>query len=32
FDQQLAPALPLLKKTLGETGAATRLEWLRAEA
>jgi 23S rRNA (adenine2030-N6)-methyltransferase len=32
FDQQLAPALPLLKKALGETGAGTRLEWLRAEA
>ena len=29
FDQQLAPALPLLKKTLGEAGAVTRLEWLK---
>ncbi|MEO6517624.1 MAG: 23S rRNA (adenine(2030)-N(6))-methyltransferase RlmJ [Pseudoxanthomonas sp.] len=32
FDQQLAPALPLLKKTLGEAGAMTRLEWLKPEA
>ena len=31
FDQQLAPALPLLKKTLGEAGAMTRLEWLKTE-
>ena len=30
FDQQLAPALPVLKKALGEAGAMTRLEWLRA--
>ena len=32
FDRQLAPALPLLKKTLGEPGAMTRLEWLKPEA
>ena len=32
FDQALAPALPLLKKALGETGATTRLEWIKAEA
>jgi len=32
FDRQLAPALPLLKKTLGEAGAMTRLEWLKPEA
>lgn len=31
FDQQIAPALPLLKKTLGELGAMTRLEWLKTE-
>ena len=29
FDQQLAPALPVLKAALGETGATTRLEWLK---
>ncbi|RYZ69509.1 MAG: 23S rRNA (adenine(2030)-N(6))-methyltransferase RlmJ, partial [Lysobacteraceae bacterium] len=32
FDQQIAPALPLLKKSLGESGAMTRLEWIRQEA
>ena len=32
FDQALAPALPLLKKALGETGATTRLEWIKSEA
>ncbi|NDK37769.1 23S rRNA (adenine(2030)-N(6))-methyltransferase RlmJ [Pseudoxanthomonas gei] len=32
FDRQLAPALPLLKKTLGEAGAMTRLEWLKPDA
>ena len=32
FDQQIAPALPLLKKTLGEVGAMTRLEWLKTES
>ena len=31
FDQQIAPALPLLKKALGEAGAMTRLEWLKQE-
>jgi 23S rRNA (adenine2030-N6)-methyltransferase len=31
FDQALAPALPLLKKALGEAGATTRLEWLKNE-
>ncbi len=29
FDQVIAPALPVLKKHLGETGASTRLEWLK---
>ena len=32
FDQQIAPALPLLKKSLGEAGAMTRLEWLKTES
>ncbi|RBI93245.1 23S rRNA (adenine(2030)-N(6))-methyltransferase RlmJ, partial [Xanthomonas oryzae pv. oryzae] len=31
FDQVLAPALPALKKHLGEHGASTRLEWLRQD-
>ena len=31
FDQQIAPALPLLKKALGEAGAMTRLEWIKPE-
>lgn len=31
FEQVLAPALPALKKALGETGASTRLEWLKQE-
>ncbi|MGH8062150.1 MAG: 23S rRNA (adenine(2030)-N(6))-methyltransferase RlmJ, partial [Pseudoxanthomonas sp.] len=31
FDQQIAPALPLLKKAMGEAGAMTRLEWLKTE-
>jgi len=30
FDQVIAPALPVLKKHLGEAGASTRLEWLKA--
>ncbi|AXI82503.1 23S rRNA (adenine(2030)-N(6))-methyltransferase RlmJ [Xylella taiwanensis] len=30
FDQLLAPALPVLKTQLGEPGASTRLEWLKA--
>ena len=30
FDKALAPALPLLKQALGEHGATTRLEWLKA--
>lgn len=29
FDQQVAPALPVLKAALGEAGATTRLEWLK---
>ena len=29
FDQQLAPALPVLKKALAEASATTRLEWLK---
>ena len=29
FDQELAPALPVLKKALGEASATTRLEWLK---
>lgn len=29
LDQALAPALPVLRQALGETGASTRLEWLR---
>ena len=32
FDQQIAPALPLLKTALGEAGAMTRLEWLKPES
>jgi len=32
FDRQIAPALPVLKKILGEAGAMTRLEWLKPEA
>ena len=31
FDQQLAPAMPVLKSALGEKGATTRLEWLKTE-
>lgn len=30
FDQVVAPALPALREHLGETGAATRLEWLKS--
>ncbi|KRG83974.1 MULTISPECIES: 23S rRNA (adenine(2030)-N(6))-methyltransferase RlmJ [Stenotrophomonas] len=29
FDQVLAPALPVLQRELGETGASTRLEWIK---
>ena len=29
FEQAIAPALPQLQQALGETGATTRLEWLR---
>lgn len=29
FDRVLGPALPVLKKHLGEPGASTRLEWLK---
>ncbi|MDR1074845.1 MAG: 23S rRNA (adenine(2030)-N(6))-methyltransferase RlmJ [Xanthomonadaceae bacterium] len=32
LDAAIAPALPVLKKTMGETGASTRLEWLKQEA
>lgn len=31
FDHTLAPALPVLKKVLGEARATTRLEWLKQE-
>jgi 23S rRNA (adenine2030-N6)-methyltransferase len=31
LDQTLAPALPMLKKVLGEARASTRLEWLKKE-
>jgi 23S rRNA (adenine2030-N6)-methyltransferase len=31
FDQTLAPALPMLKRVLGEARASTRLEWLKQE-
>ena len=31
FDQALAPALPMLKRVLGEARASTRLEWLKKE-
>jgi 23S rRNA (adenine2030-N6)-methyltransferase len=31
FDQALAPALPMLKRVLGEARASTRLEWLKRE-
>src|SRR5690606_40057853 len=30
FDRVLAPAMPVLKQHLGEKGASTRLEWLKA--
>ncbi|WP_442684104.1 23S rRNA (adenine(2030)-N(6))-methyltransferase RlmJ [Stenotrophomonas sp. JC08] len=30
FDRVLGPALPVLKKHLGEAGASTRMEWLKA--
>lgn len=30
FDRELAPAMPVLKQLLGETGASTRLEWLKS--
>lgn len=29
FDRVIAPAMPALKQYLGETGASTRLEWLK---
>ncbi len=29
LEQEIAPALPILQKLLGETGATTRLEWLK---
>ena len=32
LDEAIAPALPFLQRTLGETGASTRLEWLKREA
>ena len=31
LDEAIAPALPVLQRTLGETGASTRLEWLKRE-
>ncbi len=31
FEQALAPALPALRRALGEAGASTRLEWLKRE-
>lgn len=31
LDQAIAPALPALQQALGETGASTRLEWLKTE-
>ena len=30
LDQAIAPALPQLQRALGEAGASTRLEWIRA--
>lgn len=30
FDRVLAPALPVLKEHLGEAGASTRMQWLKA--
>ncbi len=30
FDRVIAPAMPVLKQFLGETGASTRLEWLKS--
>ena len=32
LDAALAPALAVLRDGLGETGASTRLEWLREPA
>ena len=32
FDAALAPALPVLRDAVGETGASTRLEWLKASS
>ena len=29
FEKVLAPALPVLKQSLGDTGASTRMEWLK---
>ncbi|WDS37181.1 23S rRNA (adenine(2030)-N(6))-methyltransferase RlmJ [Pseudoxanthomonas sp.] len=29
LEQDIAPALPILQKLLGETGATTRMEWLK---
>jgi 23S rRNA (adenine2030-N6)-methyltransferase len=29
LEQDIAPALPILQKLLGEPGATTRLEWLK---
>ncbi|SEL86718.1 23S rRNA (adenine2030-N6)-methyltransferase [Pseudoxanthomonas sp. GM95] len=29
LEQEIAPALPILQKLLGDTGATTRLEWLK---
>jgi len=32
LDEAIAPALPFLQRKLGETGASTRLEWLKRDA
>jgi len=32
LDEAIAPALPFLQQKLGETGASTRLEWLKRDA
>ena len=31
LDEEIAPALPFLQRTLGEAGASTRLEWLKRD-
>lgn len=32
LDETIAPALPFLQRKLGETGASTRLEWIKRES